>query len=67
MARSTLNHRFGLPELTASVRATRALPERRKREKMHAGSGFIWRIPRLKSIRTDHAVGGDYAESTWEI
>ena len=46
MARSAPRPPFGVARITAAVRADQAvLSERDKSAKIHAGSGFIWRIP----------------------
>jgi hypothetical protein len=45
MTRSAPQSPFELPEVKAvRPRHPPVLPERRKSEKIHAGSGFIWRI-----------------------
>jgi hypothetical protein len=44
MTRSAPQSPFELPEVRAVVRNPPVLPERRKSAKIHAGSGFIWRI-----------------------
>ena len=46
MARSAPRPPFGVPRMTAAVRAaTPVLPESGKSAKIHDGSGFIWGIP----------------------
>ena len=46
MARSAPQPPFELPEVTAVVRAARrSCQNAGKSAKIHAGSGFIWRIP----------------------
>jgi hypothetical protein len=46
MARSAPRPPFGVPGITAVVRAASlCCQKRRKSAKIHAGSGFIWRIP----------------------